>query len=117
MKSLGIWGMGVVGQSVARYCLTHNIPIALLNDRPLTPEQQNFLTQHGLTCVQGKGAIEPFLATHDQIGSGDELRGGTRKHATVGGALFWLHQRHFNGHDAKWPSGRSQRSDGHGRLQ
>lgn len=68
--------MGVVGQSVARYCLTHNIPIALLNDRPLTPEQQNFLTQHGLTCVQGKGAIEPFLATHDQIlvSAGIDLR-------------------------------------------
>jgi UDP-N-acetylmuramoylalanine--D-glutamate ligase len=76
MKSLGIWGMGVVGQSVARYCLTHNIPIALLNDRPLTPEQQNFLTQHGLTCVQGKEAIEPFLAAHDQIlvSAGIDLR-------------------------------------------
>jgi UDP-N-acetylmuramoylalanine--D-glutamate ligase len=76
MKSLGIWGLGVVGQSVARYCLTHNIPVALLNDRSLTPEQQEFLTQHGLTCAQGKEAIEPFLAAHDKIlvSAGIDLR-------------------------------------------
>lgn len=76
MKSLGIWGLGVVGQSVARYCLNHKIPVALLNDRPLTPEQQNFLSQHNLTCAVGKDAIEPFLATHDQIlvSAGIDLR-------------------------------------------
>lgn len=76
MKSLGIWGLGVVGQSVARYCLAHNIPIALLNDRPLSPKQQEFLTQHGLTCAQGTAAIEPFLAAHDQIlvSAGIDLR-------------------------------------------
>lgn len=76
MKSLGIWGLGVVGQSVARYCLAHNIPVALLNDRQLTPEQQNFLTQHSLTCAQGAAAIEPFLDAHDQIlvSAGIDLR-------------------------------------------
>jgi UDP-N-acetylmuramoylalanine--D-glutamate ligase len=76
MKSLGIWGLGVVGQSVARYCLAHNIPVALLNDRPLTPEQQTFLTEHGLTCAEGTAAIEPFLASHDQIlvSAGIDLR-------------------------------------------
>jgi UDP-N-acetylmuramoylalanine--D-glutamate ligase len=76
MKTLGIWGLGVVGQSVARYCLTHHIPVSLLNDRPLAPEQQSFLTQYGLTCAQGVSAIEPFLASHDQIlvSAGIDLR-------------------------------------------
>jgi len=76
MKILGIWGLGVVGQSVARYCLTHHIPIALLNDRPLTQEQLNFLTMHNLSCLQGVSAIEPFLANHDRIlvSAGIDLR-------------------------------------------
>lgn len=76
MKPLGIWGLGVVGQSVARYCLAHHIPINLLNDRPLTPEQLKFLQDHAITCIEGTDAIEPFLTQHDQIlvSAGIDLR-------------------------------------------
>lgn len=76
MKPLGIWGLGVVGQSVARYCLAHNIPITLLNDRPLTPDQQKFLQEHNLSCLEGLASIEPFLTQHDRIlvSAGIDLR-------------------------------------------
>lgn len=76
MKPLGIWGLGVVGQSVARYCLAHNIPISLLNDRSLTPEQLKFLQDNHLSCLQGPENIEPFLTNHDQIlvSAGIDLR-------------------------------------------
>lgn len=76
MKPLGIWGLGVVGQSVARYCLAHHIPVSLLNDRPLTPEQLTFLQTTNLTCLQGAASIEPFLNEHTQIvvSAGIDLR-------------------------------------------
>ncbi len=82
MKTLGIWGLGVVGQSVARYCLTHHIPVSLLNDRPLTPEQCSFLEQTGLFCQTGPMAIDPFLAAHERIlvSAGIDLR-PYQKHA------------------------------------
>lgn len=76
MKSLGIWGLGVVGQSVARYCLKHHIPVTILNDRPLTTEQRSFLTAHNLSCLEGAQHIEPFLASQDHIlvSAGIDLR-------------------------------------------
>ena len=49
-------------------------------------------------------------------GGGDELPRRTGSYATVAGAYFWLRQRHSDGHGASWRSGRSQRSDGNGRL-
>ncbi len=76
MKPLGIWGLGVVGQSVARYCLAHNIPITLLNDRSLTPDQQKFLQEHDISCLEGIASIEPFLSQHERIlvSAGIDLR-------------------------------------------
>jgi UDP-N-acetylmuramoylalanine--D-glutamate ligase len=76
MKPLGIWGLGVVGQSVARYCLAHSIPVTLLNDRPLTQDQQKFLQEHDLSCLQGMESIEPFLMQHERIlvSAGIDLR-------------------------------------------
>lgn len=76
MKTLGIWGLGVVGQSVVRYCINHSIPFTILNNNPLSDQQKTFLADHQLTCVTNTSDITHFLAAHETIlvSAGIDLR-------------------------------------------
>ncbi|HEX2977993.1 MAG TPA: UDP-N-acetylmuramoyl-L-alanine--D-glutamate ligase [Candidatus Babeliales bacterium] len=65
-KSLGIWGFGVVGKSVAQFLTDYPVKLSVMEKRSLSDQEKEYCTQHSITFFSEEQKSE-FLNSNDVI--------------------------------------------------
>jgi UDP-N-acetylmuramoylalanine--D-glutamate ligase len=75
MKTIGVWGLGIVGKSAIRYFAQQGFALELFDQRMLSPEECKFLADYSVRQCPQSELIE-FLERNDRIlpSAGIDLR-------------------------------------------
>lgn len=65
-KTIGIWGLGIVGKSVIEYLHSQNHTLTVMDRKPLTTEEHSFLTTKKISYIL-QDNIQEFLENNNYI--------------------------------------------------
>lgn len=65
--SIGIWGFGIVGKATASFLHERGAQLTVMDNRSLTPEELQFLTEKNIAFVMQNNSLYSFLEQHDYI--------------------------------------------------
>jgi UDP-N-acetylmuramoylalanine--D-glutamate ligase len=66
-KVIGIWGFGIVGKAIACFLHEQGTHLAIMDNRPLTNQEQQWLQERNIPFFSQQGSIDIFLEHYDYI--------------------------------------------------